>query len=247
MCCFCLHSIQILSDIPNNYSSKFKNPCYFDKSEKLHCLPYFLMIGAPKCGTTDIWFKIMYHPHIDYIKKEPHWWTRYSLRKGDGSASTLWQNICWEKFYPEDVKIGPPYIMADVIRHVLPETKIIISLREPTARLYSEYSAFRPKTKKSPEAFHAKVVKQITHFSSCLTKQSLRSCAYGNQRDSTVKNRYFSFQRLNVGLYSLYISEWLQRYPRDQMMILTLEEWQKRCTKILPKIFTFLSVGKYSN
>ncbi len=44
---------------------------------RLRCLPYFLILGQPKSGTTDLYRKILLHPDVtSSAMKEPHWWTR---------------------------------------------------------------------------------------------------------------------------------------------------------------------------
>lgn len=44
---------------------------------RLRCLPYFMIIGQPKCGTTDLFWKIAKHPDILTPPiKELHWWSR---------------------------------------------------------------------------------------------------------------------------------------------------------------------------
>lgn len=260
----------ILKDFPSKFLSSYKNPCYikYTTDKKLHCLPYFFLLGTPKSGTTDIWSKILAHPEIVTTAKEPHWWTRASypsaplaayekrymtnpivqhtgtdiqkkqlIITGDGSASTFWDNKKWKAIYPEYEKIGPPYIMADVIHTVLPNAKLLVSFRDPTYRLYSDYVFFKPVGVTSPEDFHDKVVTEINKFSTCLTNRSLESCAYSCQ-DQKV--------RLNIGLYSVYLRDWLRRYPRHQLMVLKLEEWHARCTQLLPEIFQFLEVSSLS-
>ena len=43
-----------------------------------------MLAGVGKCGTTDVWDKIVKHPEIVGILKEPRWWTR--LRVGKDTA-----------------------------------------------------------------------------------------------------------------------------------------------------------------
>ncbi|XP_041802976.1 carbohydrate sulfotransferase 15-like [Chelmon rostratus] len=44
---------------------------------RLRCLPYFYIIGQPKCGTTDLYSRLKMHPEVQSSNiKEPHWWTR---------------------------------------------------------------------------------------------------------------------------------------------------------------------------
>ncbi|KAI8519241.1 hypothetical protein Bbelb_024980 [Branchiostoma belcheri] len=40
------------------------------------CLPYFYIIGMPKCGTTDLYNRISKHPDVAPGRKEPHWWAK---------------------------------------------------------------------------------------------------------------------------------------------------------------------------
>lgn len=47
------------------------------KLYRVRCLPYFYIIGQPKCGTTDLYDRLRLHPDIKFTTfKEPHWWTR---------------------------------------------------------------------------------------------------------------------------------------------------------------------------
>ena len=48
-----------------------------DSPKRLRCLPYFLMIGQPKCGSTDLFWKIAKHGDVLAPPiKELHWWSR---------------------------------------------------------------------------------------------------------------------------------------------------------------------------
>ena len=55
---FCdnLSYFAILQKAPK-FQPQFKNPCWHDENKLLRCLPYFYLIGAPKCGTTDLYNK----------------------------------------------------------------------------------------------------------------------------------------------------------------------------------------------
>lgn len=42
---------------------------------RLRCLPYFFLAGQPKCGSTDLYQKLVSHPDIKTPPiKESHWW-----------------------------------------------------------------------------------------------------------------------------------------------------------------------------
>lgn len=47
------------------------------KLYRMRCLPYFYIIGQPKCGTTDLYDRLRLRPDVKFTTfKEPHWWTR---------------------------------------------------------------------------------------------------------------------------------------------------------------------------
>lgn len=47
------------------------------KLYRMRCLPYFYIIGQPKCGTTDLFHRLLLHGELRFTTmKEPHWWTR---------------------------------------------------------------------------------------------------------------------------------------------------------------------------
>ena len=67
-----------------SFNSENRSPCWTTDNTLL-CLPYFYVAGMPKCGTSDIWDKLMEHPKIMRMRKEPHWWTSGRLGKLGGN------------------------------------------------------------------------------------------------------------------------------------------------------------------
>ena len=55
---------------------------------------------------------------------------------GDGSPSIYWDNILWKKSLTDACanETTPVYLISDVIRAIVPETKIITVFRNPTDR-----------------------------------------------------------------------------------------------------------------
>ena len=59
-----------------SFLESFKNPCWFGAGN-LSCLPYFYLLGYPKCGTTKLYNLLKIHPHYASSKiKEPHYWRK---------------------------------------------------------------------------------------------------------------------------------------------------------------------------
>lgn len=47
------------------FLKEYKNPCFYsDKYRRLRCVPYFIIAGFPKAGSTDLWHRLIKHPDI---------------------------------------------------------------------------------------------------------------------------------------------------------------------------------------
>lgn len=69
------------------FEKKIKNPCFYDTchqngtgtSRRLRCLPFFHILGVDKCGSTDLYNRLVSHPQIipnsGVLDKEPSWWS----------------------------------------------------------------------------------------------------------------------------------------------------------------------------
>jgi len=116
-------------------------------------LPDFFIIGAQKCGTTSLYHWLNQHSDVFMPKlKEPHYFSTIDTTSSSKFAKTL--NIikshpdyqCLFKNAGTDKIIGeasPSYLWdassAEKTNHLLPRAKIVVSLRDPVERAYSEY------------------------------------------------------------------------------------------------------------
>ncbi|XP_051578613.1 carbohydrate sulfotransferase 15-like [Myxocyprinus asiaticus] len=250
---------------------------------RLRCLPFFYIIGQPKCGTTDLYDRLRLHPEVHFTTmKEPHWWTRkrfgiirlsngfhnpYPLKDyldlfdqaanqiqdhlisnsskshkevdiiiGEASASTMWDNNAWIYFYDNGTGVEPPFLVQDFIHAVQPDAKFIVMLRDPVERLYSDYLYFGM-TNKSVEDFHERVSESLQLFEACLAERSIRSCIY-----NTTLNNLMPV-RLQVGLYVMYLLDWLSVFNREQLLILRLEDHAANRKNTMRRVFDFLQLG----
>uniref|UniRef100_A0A671RQU1 Carbohydrate (N-acetylgalactosamine 4-sulfate 6-O) sulfotransferase 15 n=1 Tax=Sinocyclocheilus anshuiensis TaxID=1608454 RepID=A0A671RQU1_9TELE len=251
---------------------------------RLRCLPFFYIIGQPKCGTTDLFDRLRLHPEVHFTTmKEPHWWTRkrfgiirlsngfhypYPLNDyldvfdqaanhirdhltsnsskshkkvniiiGEASASTMWDNNAWDHFYNNGTDVEPPFLVQDFIHAVQPDARFIVMLRDPVeSRLYSDYLYFGM-ANKSVEDFHERVSESLYLFEGCLAERSIRSCIY-----NTTLNNLMPV-RLQVGLYVIYLLDWLSVFSREQILILRLEDHAANRKITMRRVFKFLQLG----
>jgi hypothetical protein len=56
---------QIVPQVPSHFDKLYKNPCWhMAEDARLSCLPYTYLLGMPKCGTSDLYERIIRHPEV---------------------------------------------------------------------------------------------------------------------------------------------------------------------------------------
>ncbi len=122
--------------------------------------PDFLIIGAPRAGTSWLWEMLKGHPDIDLPKvKEPFFFGASEIYKrgidwyfdlfkdidpskitGEGSTSNFYDRVPY--FYNEghELKYDDSLpVIPELISSALPDVKIIICLRDPVERAISHF------------------------------------------------------------------------------------------------------------
>nr|XP_056706161.1 carbohydrate sulfotransferase 15 [Euleptes europaea] len=158
---------------------------------------------------------------------------------GEASASTMWDNNAWIFFYDNSTDGEPPFLIQDFIHAFQPNAKLIVMLRDPVERLYSDYLYFAS-ANKSIEDFHEKVTESLQLFENCLVDYSLRACVYNNTLNNAMP------VRLQVGLYVVFLLDWLTVFNKDQLLVLRLEDHASNVKYTMHMVFRFLDLGALS-
>ncbi|MEJ1273737.1 carbohydrate (N-acetylgalactosamine 4-sulfate 6-O) sulfotransferase 15 [Cricetulus griseus] len=158
---------------------------------------------------------------------------------GEASASTMWDNNAWTFFYDNSTDGEPPFLTQDFIHAFQPEAKLIVMLRDPVERLYSDYLYFAS-SNKSADDFHEKVTEALQLFENCMLDYSLRACVYNNTLNNAMP------VRLQVGLYAVYLLDWLTVFNKEQFLILRLEDHASNVKYTMHRVFHFLNLGPLS-
>ena len=75
--------------LPDKFLPDYKSFCWYDQLGQFQCLASVYLAGMPKCGTTDLFDKLMWHPELTLqahkqdrrVDKEFHYWTRKRIRR----------------------------------------------------------------------------------------------------------------------------------------------------------------------
>ncbi|XP_047668501.1 carbohydrate sulfotransferase 15 isoform X1 [Tachysurus fulvidraco] len=151
----------------------------------------------------------------------------------------MWDNNAWSYLYGNTSEAEPPFLIQDFIHALQPEARFIAILRDPVERLYSDYLYFGM-ANKSVEDFQEKVWESLQLFDACLQEFSLRACVY----NSTLNNAMPV--RLHVGVYVVYVLDWLSVFSADQLLVLRLEDHAADKKTSMNRVFRFLQLGHLS-
>lgn len=204
-------------------------------------LPNFLLIGAPKCGTTSLYRYLVQHPQIFMsANKEPNFFaleghpphysgpgderagmslesvtdlaTYQALFAPSGGASALGEASTMYLYLPET---------AERIHHYVPQAKLIAVLRHPVERAYSHYLHLRNDGREWLEDFHA---------------------ALDAEDERIAQNYAPAWHYRHVGLYSQQIQRYRQYFGPDQLKIFLYEDLRQNQAAVIQEMFDFLGL-----
>ena len=141
-----------------------------------------------------------------------------------------------------------------LISKTMPKIKLLILVRDPVNRLWSDFFYFcSPKrwddligSEKSPfqaaSLFHNYTVAAIEEFSRCIKSGHTQIyCA-------TIAGSYAGLSkacqeiRLGVSMYYIHLLKWIRLFPREQLHVIRLEDLTSDASGTMGKVWTFLDV-----
>jgi hypothetical protein len=185
-------------------------------------LPNFLIVGAQKCGTTTLHQVLHDHPEVNMsaVKEINYFTSKSKLERGLQYYSSFFDSA------KKDLKVtgeaSPGYIcypgVAQLIREALGEVKIVMILRDPVKRAYSQYWDNR------------------RHLSEPLDEVQIIDCYLQEEYDPNTRG-YFS-----RGIYIKFIEKYLEFFTRDKIHVMILEDLTDHPQEELRKLFNFLGI-----
>lgn len=184
-------------------------------------LPHFLIIGSQKAGTTTLYHVLRQHPQL-YLpaRKELNFFFHDALyRRGLEYYAHFFDaaqpgQLCGEA--------SPGYIChpqaPERIFRALPAVKLILTVREPIERAYSQYWDNR------------------RHLSEWRTFDEVVALYL---EDEYQPGRVGYFSR---GVYIRYIRRYLEFFPSEQLLVLDFNDLREKPTVFYRRVFEFLGV-----
>ena len=206
-------------------------------------LPDFIIIGSMKCGTTSLYYDICEHPcvsaaaydEIGFFDSNFHlglnWYRSMFPTKGQIDDVRRKEGVA---ITGEDT---PFYfwnpIAAKRIQKILPNIKLIIILRNPIDRAYSEYQDLVSRESNSP-SFETFIENEINTRKKgiIITEENFEIF---NQNDSY----------LLKGIYVDQLKIWTKLFPKEQIITLSTESLNSEPTASMESVFQYLNLPDY--
>lgn len=185
-------------------------------------LPNFLIVGAQKCGTTTLYDILNMHPQANMSKiKEINYFTsQKKFKRGLEHYSSFFNKP--KVIHRITGESSPGYMcypgVAERIKKDLGQIKIVIILRDPIKRAFSQYWDNRRHLNENLEEI--KVVK-----------------LYLNENYTPGKKGYFS-----RGVYFKYIKQYENIFGKKNLHIIILEDLISNQTGELKRLYRFLGI-----
>lgn len=213
----------------------------------LRALPDFLIIGAQRSGTTSLYEYLVQHPaivparkkevtffnHSERLKLGLNWYRSFfplqsfKLSRRDGSTPVTGEATPEYLFFPH---------VAERVARVLPNAKLIVILRDPVTRAYSEYE------------INVRKGREELSFEEALEKEAERT-ASEFQRMRSDENYYsrnchlYSYRQR--GHYAEQLDGWLSCFPREQFHILKSEDMFSNPEETYNSVIAFLGLSPF--
>ena len=209
----------------------------------IRVLPDFLVIGAKRCGTTSLYQHLSEHPCISRSPRDNIGFFNENYHLGINWYKSLFPTVFYKKkmesknkqclFFDVTSTYMEEELTAKNVYEVNPNQKIIVILRNPVDRAYSHYHV-NVKEKSEKRSFEDAVFEEMNRIKSERIIQNKNK----NLRVFTPNNIHY----LKKGFYALQLKSWFKIFPREQILVLSTEEFQEDQNLIYKKIFDFLNI-----
>ena len=195
--------------------------------------PNFFIAGAPKSGTTNMSYYLMQHPQVFMPENlEPWYFARLDIPQNyereiisdEKKYLNLFKNAKNCKAIGES---SPVYLYcphsALEIKNRFPNSKIIISLRNPIEIAYSEYFSLK--------------------FMGFDKNRSFNELL-DSSKEQLDQNEFHIDSLLEAGFYSKHIKRFQKIFSKNQIKIIIFEEYIKNTIPTINSILSFLDIDK---
>ena len=217
-------------------------------------LPDFLIVGAPKCGTTALHTFLKEHPDLYLARKEFHHFGT-DLRP-EGYAGKHHDAAHYEGLFDgaapgqrrgeSSVWYLSSQMAAEEIHARNPEARIVILLRNPVDMMYSLYNMFIWVRDLTPNGVIDRETGRVLSFEEALDTQEERKAQLAREGDALAEagRRVLRLFHTDAAMFSEQVARYLDVFPRDQVHVVVHDDFVADADGTYRGVLRFLGVAE---
>ena len=194
--------------------------------------PNFFIVGGSKCGTTNISYYLNLHPKIFFSElNEPYYFCKWDVPEEynrNSMITNMKKYLDLFKNVKDETVVGEassPYLScphaASEIKKAFPNSKILISIRNPIERSHSAYFSYQ--FMKPNEQSFMEMIK--TH-------------------EKLISEKIFYIDSiLESGFYTKNIKRYQEIFGKENVKVIIFEDYIKNTNQHIDSIFNFLGIN----
>ena len=223
----------------NPYKFSLKR-AYRIMTNQLRVLPDFVVIGSTKSGTTSLHYYLIQHPRIisernvhffEYMQTNSiEWYRAHFPTKAykNFKKLTVGEQTATYLFHP---------LIPKRIHTTIPNAKLIVVLRNPVDRAYSNYT-HQVREGIEKRTFEEAIKSELKRIEICKNNPEYKI----NNNDF---NNHVVFSYLRHGIYVDFIKAWMKFFTKEQFLILPTYDLNNNRAKFLKQVFDYLNVQNF--
>lgn len=197
-------------------------------------LPNAIIIGAQKCGTSSLFYSLVKHSNINgpvdpesysLIKEVDYFYSDIKYNRGDEWYKSLF-NAKKGMFLEASPNYATRRYCYSRMHTVVPDAKLILCIRNPINRAYSQYNHYK------------QILPLSKNWDWECSQDFLTNIKSELRRRNDVERNFDGF--LSKGIYILQIKELMRYYKQSQIFISLMDLWPLYFEEELKKVLTFL-------
>jgi hypothetical protein len=202
--------------------------------------PAFLIIGAAKAGTTSLYEYLTEHPDVLRARKKEISFFSYGYAHG-----WAW----YLSYFPRRPKGGrvitgeasPNYMLhplaAERAHRALPDARVIAILRNPVDRAYSQFQQTRALGREPVSTFEGALDRESERVTRELERLRREPVLHSFNVEQ--------FSYLTRGTYHEQLKRWMDRFPRERLLVLCAEEFYAEPGTVMHQVHDFLGLPRF--
>ena len=211
-----------------------------DRADRVSAVPDFIIIGTQKGGTTFFYNRLTKrHPYVEgAAKKEIHFFSRHFDRGVGWYMSHFPTPTQKDGRWVLTGEASPYYLYhphaARRAAEVVPHAKLIVLLRNPVDRAYSDYQHKHREGREPLSSFEEAIEAEEQRL------RGEKEKMLADEDYASLDYRRFSY--LSRGVYVDQLKEWRRYFDEEQLLVLKSEDFFEDPTDTMSIVYDFLGL-----